>query len=61
MTASRLEHRALCPDCGRLAVKEVINHARSTETITEATFECERGHVFLIKWGRSENVSAPDA
>lgn len=44
------EHRALCLDCGRLAIREVINHMQSTATITEATFECAMGHLFIVRW-----------
>lgn len=44
------EHRALCPDCGRLAVREVINHLQTNSRVIEATFLCDRGHNFIVRW-----------
>lgn len=40
-------HRALCPLCARLAIKETITRS---DSIREATFSCGLGHLFTIKW-----------
>lgn len=44
------EHRALCPDCGRMAIREVINHLQTNSRVIEATFCCDQEHLWLIRW-----------
>jgi hypothetical protein len=41
------EHRALCPSCARLAIKETVTRS---DSIREATFQCDQGHIFTIRW-----------
>lgn len=39
--------RGLCPSCSRIAVKEVLTR---DDSIREATYSCERGHLFSMRW-----------
>lgn len=43
----RPEHRALCPECGRLAISEAVLRS---EGIRESHFICPRGHGWQTRW-----------
>lgn len=42
-----VEHRAICPVCGRLAVRETT---WANAGVTEAAYLCEKKHAWTTKW-----------
>jgi hypothetical protein len=47
MTNTKPTHRALCPDCGRLAFSERILRSGS---LCESHYVCPRGHGWQTRW-----------
>lgn len=43
-----IQHRALCPRCGRLAIRET--HKTYPNGLPVSLYMCERGHSWLTKW-----------
>lgn len=51
------EHRALCPECGRLATREITHRRGHTMT---ANYDCDRGHIWSTRWPVTERKATDD-